>query len=246
MQVRICPKCGVQNPISRFSCVNCGADISMEPFAEQKEPEIRMYKVCPACSAHVAVKTKADIIKFCPVCHSDAIHRVGEEQVRIDQTEEISGKERDLDNLNVRGEHSEIHSYESQNQRTLENASFSSEISEKTDDKNADLKDDNSWKKRGIQLRNRNDGMCVFVGNGRHMLGAYGDCEPDYFWNLQYVSSEHLVIKVTGDKILVMDNNSKNHSWINQERLQPYMETELMEGDVLKLADQYFEVELCK
>lgn len=219
MQVRICPKCGVQNPISKFSCVNCGADISMEPFAEQKEPEIRMYKVCPACSAHVAVKTKADIIKFCPVCHSDAIHRVGEEQVKIDQTEEISGKEHDLDKLNVRGQHAE---------------------------KTADLKNDNRWKKRGILLRNRNDGMCVFVGDGRHMLGAYGDCEPDYFWNLQYVSSEHLVIKVTGDKILVIDNNSKNHSWINQERLRPYMETELMEGDVLKLADQYFEAEFCR
>lgn len=205
MQVRICPKCGAKNPISRFSCESCNADISMEPFLEQKEPKARMYKICPTCNAHVDIKSKTEIVKFCPVCRSDAIHRLGEEQVETEQAEARQDGGGEL------------------------------------------LKEDSSEKKRaGAVLRNKRDGVCVFVGEGTHMIGAYGDCEPDYFWNLQYVSSEHLIMKVTGEKVFATDNNSKNHSWVNDECLRPYKETELMDGDILKLADQYFEVELCR
>ena len=216
MQVRICKKCGTKNPISSFVCEKCNADISMEPFSEQREAEVKMYKICPTCNAHVTVKSKTEILKFCPQCHSDAIHRVGEEQVEVEQEGEV---EKDSESGTDSGE----------------NAGSRTESDRKI-----------NKEKKGVILRNRQDGMRVFVGSGTHLLGAYGDCEPDYFWNLQYVSSEHLVIKVAEGRVFVMDHNSRNSSWINGERLLPDVETELMEGDLLKLADQYFEVEFCR
>ena len=78
------------------------------------------------------------------------------------------------------------------------------------------------------------------------MIGAYGDIETDYFGNLNYVSGRHAVIEVTNKEVSIIDNNSKNFTYINGNRIFPNNKNILIDGDVLTLADQKFEVSICR
>lgn len=81
---------------------------------------------------------------------------------------------------------------------------------------------------------------------GKHMIGAYGNIESEYFWNLNYVSGKHAVIEVTNTEVYVTDNNSRNFTYINGNRLFPNNKNILVDGDELTLADQKFEVSICR
>lgn len=97
-----------------------------------------------------------------------------------------------------------------------------------------------------LRLINQRDGKNILISNGKHMIGAYGDIEPEYFWNLNYVSGQHAVIEVTNTEVYVIDNNSRNFTYINGNRLFPNNKNILVDGDELTLADQKFEVSICR
>lgn len=97
-----------------------------------------------------------------------------------------------------------------------------------------------------LRLINQRDGRNILIHSGKHMIGAYGDIEPEYFWNLNYVSGQHAVIEVTNTEVYVTDNNSRNFTYINGNRLFPNNRNTLVDGDVLTLANQKFEVSICR
>ena len=47
----------------------------------------------------------------------------------------------------------------------------------------------------------------------------------------RYVSREHLLLRKSGDKLLVMDLRSKNGTFLNGEQIRPGTEVEVKEGD---------------
>jgi predicted component of type VI protein secretion system len=47
----------------------------------------------------------------------------------------------------------------------------------------------------------------------------------------RYVSREHLLLRKSGDKLLVMDLKSKNGTFINGKQIRPGTEVEVKEGD---------------
>lgn len=47
----------------------------------------------------------------------------------------------------------------------------------------------------------------------------------------RYVSREHLLLRKSGDKLLVMDLRSKNGTFLNGNQLRPGIEVEVKEGD---------------
>lgn len=104
----------------------------------------------------------------------------------------------------------------------------------------------NDAKISALRLINQRDGRNIVIPNGKHMIGAYGDVEPEYFWNLNYVSGQHAVIEVTNTEVYVIDNNSRNFTYINGNKLFPNNKNLLVDGDVLTFADQKFEVSICK
>lgn len=63
----------------------------------------------------------------------------------------------------------------------------------------------------------------------------------DYFVdNTTVVSRSHADIITRGARYFVIDQNSKNHTYINDVQIAAKIETELNDGDILKLADEEF------
>jgi predicted RNA-binding Zn-ribbon protein involved in translation (DUF1610 family) len=97
-----------------------------------------------------------------------------------------------------------------------------------------------------VRLTNNADGKEVNIYEGEHIIGAYGDCETEYFWNLKYVGGRHAIIDVSDEGIYITDNNSRNFTYINKKRIFPQKKTEIIDGDIITLADQDFEVRICR
>lgn len=97
-----------------------------------------------------------------------------------------------------------------------------------------------------IQLINKSDGMKINLKKGIHVIGAYGDCENEYFWNLQYVGGKHAIIDVSEKGVFIEDNHSRNFTYINKRRIFPNKKEEIKDGDIVTMADQDFEVKICK
>ena len=94
---------------------------------------------------------------------------------------------------------------------SVQKQEISQELTENIEDKE-DI-DDGSIS--ALRLINQRDGKIILIPNGKYMIGAYGDIETDYFWNLNYVSGRHAVIEVTNKEVSIIDNNSKNFTYIN-------------------------------
>lgn len=63
----------------------------------------------------------------------------------------------------------------------------------------------------------------------------------DYFVdNTTVVSRSHADIITRGARYFVIDQNSKNHTYINDIQIAAKIETEINDGDILKLADEEF------
>ena len=197
MQIRVCDKCGKNNPANRFICVTCGTDISLLPIKIEDEKltntNIRYFKICPVCNHKVDIKNEKEKIRQCPYCGNDAIKRLTEDSV---QKQEINQEQ--IDNIENKG---------------IELNGSEAGIS-------------------ALRLINQRDGKKILIPTGKHMIGAYGNIES--------------VIEVTNTEVYVTDNNSRNFTYINGNRLFPNNKNILVDGDELTLADQKFEVSICR
>ena len=62
----------------------------------------------------------------------------------------------------------------------------------------------------------------------------------DYFINNNAVSRSHADIIIRGNRCFVNDLNSKNHTYINGKQILVNYETEIRNGDCLKLGNEEF------
>lgn len=71
-----------------------------------------------------------------------------------------------------------------------------------------------------------------------HFPYTIGKENTDFIIEKNVVSRMHASISCRGDGYFVMDENSKNHTWLNGRQLSPYTETPLGDGDTLRLASE--------
>ena len=116
------------------------------------------------------------------------------------------------------------------------------------DEEKTENKSEQEPKTFEVVLLNLFDNKRIRLGRGTHLLGASGDCEKEYFWNLQYVSGKHALVEVDDKRIFITDMGSRNHTYINHapDPLSPHMKIEITEGDIVTLADQDFRVTICR
>ena len=63
----------------------------------------------------------------------------------------------------------------------------------------------------------------------------------DYYVDSGYISRSHANIITRGSDYYIVDNNSRNHTYVNGQILQSNMEVKLQNGDRVRLADEEFE-----
>lgn len=233
IQVRQCEKCGkIFDNLTINICDMCGSDIPISfktvEVKDQTEKDL-WYKQCPACGEWCVLKTKNEVTKWCENCKQTDINNLGEDRVfSYSQYQQI-----------LSGGRSETTSLET--------------AQEKEGEKNSPANESYSENKRKenkikyVELYNQNDGKVIKINPGRYVLGASGDVESDYFYPLRYVGGKHLIIYVEDAHVYIMDNNSKNKTRINGSVI--YKEDgkkEIISEDKVTMADQVFEVVVCR
>ena len=79
------------------------------------------------------------------------------------------------------------------------------------------------------------EGRKVEIG---HFPFTVGKENTDFTINKNVISRSHIRILCREDDYFVVDENSKNHTWLNGRRITPYTETLLKDGDTLRLANE--------
>ena len=62
----------------------------------------------------------------------------------------------------------------------------------------------------------------------------------DYFVNNNVVSRSHADIIIRGKNYYIKDLNSKNYTYLNNERIPVQMEMQIYDGDIIKLGNEEF------
>ena len=227
MQIRVCPECGSKNPIAFFECGNCGRDLTDTPYSDTNANdgiEKKAYIECPSCGEKYYIQGgKYKKILLCKKCRSPQINTLTEDDIQYesqDQTKQNTGSEVEEE-------------LEISDDNGLKKATGSKK----------QLKDEGIISQ--VLLTNIEDGKKIAVDPGKAVLGAYGDYEPDYFWNLNFVSGRHLIMNVTGDSVKINDTQSTNGTKINGKMIRRAVEYELSNGDILTMGDQDFRVKIC-
>jgi predicted nucleic acid-binding Zn-ribbon protein len=224
IQVRQCEKCGkiFENlTVNVCDVCNCDIPISFKTIEVKNEKEQDLwYKQCPICSTWHVLKTKNEITKCCKHCGQTDINNLGEDRVfSYFQYQQIMERE----DAEVVGEK------ESEPPQTKQ------EIENKEE------------KIKYIELKNQLDGKVIRISPGRYVLGASGDVESDYFYPLKYVGGKHMFVYVEDMHVYIVDNNSKNKTRINGKViLKEDGEKEIFSEDKVTMADQIFEVIVCR
>ncbi|MCR4892276.1 MAG: FHA domain-containing protein, partial [Lachnospiraceae bacterium] len=210
-------------PISAFECMSCKADISLEKYHDGEiddydEKDKEMFIRCPECNEYN--KIEGEKFKKIQVC--SVCGRTGISRI---------------------GKRGIIYGWQLKKMDVIENeepVQDEPKVEPRTEE------DPNSIK--CVILTNARDGKEVKIPFGLHKLGAYGDCNPDYFWDLEYIDNEHAIVEVGKDAVFITDNNSMNHTYINRSNtaLKPQEKAILSHGDILTLADQDFKVRVCR
>lgn len=74
------------------------------------------------------------------------------------------------------------------------------------------------------------------IGRGQNMVDLYVDSKT------MYIGADHAYIMMQGSEYFIIDNNSRNHTWINGEKIESSRPYPIHAGDILRLADEYFDV----
>lgn len=74
------------------------------------------------------------------------------------------------------------------------------------------------------------------IGRGQNLVDLYIDTKTSY------IGSDHAYIVIQGREYFVVDNNSKNHTWLNGNQLECSRPYAIHPGDILRFADEYFDV----
>lgn len=75
-------------------------------------------------------------------------------------------------------------------------------------------------------------------------LGRNQDFNDYVILGNEFVGNTHCHILVRGEKYFIVDDNSKNHTFVNGVMVMPGTEVKLMHGQTIMLADEEFEFRL--
>lgn len=97
-----------------------------------------------------------------------------------------------------------------------------------------------------LWLVRRSTGQRVQITHSNFHIGRGQDL-VDFFiaTSMQYMGVDHAYILIQGNTYYFVDNNSKNHSWLNGTLLEGSRPYPIHAGDYLRLADEYFDVVSC-
>ncbi|MGM9624788.1 MAG: DUF6382 domain-containing protein [Eubacteriales bacterium] len=74
------------------------------------------------------------------------------------------------------------------------------------------------------------------IGHGKGMVDLYVDSQT------RFIGTDHAYIMIQGNAYFIIDNNSRNHTWVNGIKIASLDPCPIHAGDVLRLADEYFDV----
>lgn len=98
-----------------------------------------------------------------------------------------------------------------------------------------------------IEFINNNDGKVIRIGRGKHILGKLGDVESDYFIEKKYIGRQHAMVVVDQTGAFIEDWNSTNGTRINGEMIYKRQgKMRIVNEDIVTMADQNFEVRICR
>lgn len=97
-----------------------------------------------------------------------------------------------------------------------------------------------------LWLVRRSTGQQVQITHSNFHIGRGQDL-VDFFisTSMPYLGIDHAYILIQGSEYFFVDNNSKNHSWLNGNMLEGSRPYPIQAGDYLRLADEYFDVVSC-
>lgn len=81
------------------------------------------------------------------------------------------------------------------------------------------------------------------IGSNVHIGRGKGTVDISIENPTNYLGADHAYITTEGEQIFLTDNNSKNHTWLNEERITPELKYELHPGDRIRMADEIFTVQ---
>jgi len=92
----------------------------------------------------------------------------------------------------------------------------------------------------GAYMLRLKDHSKIYIDSQNFSVGA--NPENDYFIgdNLG-ISRFHAIIKTTNGEYTLVDENSKNYTYVNDSRIQPYIPVMLKNGDLISFADDKYE-----
>lgn len=98
-----------------------------------------------------------------------------------------------------------------------------------------------------IEFVNNHDGKVIKIGRGKHILGKLGDVERDYFNEKRYIGRQHAMVVVDETEVYIEDWNSTNGTRINGEVIYKRQgKMRIVNEDIITMADQNFEVRICR
>ena len=253
VKVRKCKKCGrIYENLGILQC-ECKEDLPDRPEyidldeknQEEKADEQIWYVKCNSngCGEEYRLASKDDVIPICEKCGSTDISNQ-EPYTKSDKKSSV--KARSYKVFKPFEQKKELKKKDSGEEQ-------SPDIMRKKE--NSDSKDFYSEETvsevektiKYVELENIEDGKTIQIKSGSYMIGKLGQIEPDYFINKRYVGREHAMIFVEKDFVSVMDNYSRNWTKINDKRIiKQDGKREITTGDRLTLADQVFEVKVCR
>lgn len=74
------------------------------------------------------------------------------------------------------------------------------------------------------------------VGRGKNVVDYFVETETIYLGN------DHAYFTLENGICFIVDNNSKNHTWLNGKKLEPSAKYPITYGDEIRMADEYFHV----
>lgn len=92
-------------------------------------------------------------------------------------------------------------------------------------------------------IRRRNNER-IPIGQNIFRLGRNQDFNDYVILGNEFVGNTHCHILVKGNEYFVVDDNSKNHTFVNGVMVMPGTEVKLMHGQTVTLADEEFEFRL--
>ena len=246
VKVRKCRKCGrIYENLCILRC-KCKEDLPMEPEYIETEPEeqsveeIIWYKKCKICHAEYRLNSRDQIIFQCEQCGDIDISNQGIEDTYTKSGQLGNQSKEPLREVFVaKGNRRQV-----EGDNTTEDKTMQKEVDNEVSISHIEQKHDFI---RFVELRNMLDGKMIRVYRGTYMLGGLGEIEREYFASDKYVGRQHMMIFVEKDSVAVMDNESKNWTKINGERIvKKDGKKQIESGDQLTLADLTFEVLVCR